>query len=73
MVLAIAWERKGELAIFLLNFDPKRDAEVRIKAERLPAKAKIFVDGMSGRSISPNEPVRIPKLGIVAIRIFALN
>ncbi|MFN3421065.1 MAG: hypothetical protein ACK40X_04995, partial [Armatimonadota bacterium] len=68
MVLPIAWEHKGRLAIFLLNFDPVREAEVRISATYLPVKAKRFVDAVSGQAVSLSKPVRIPKLGIVALR-----
>ncbi len=68
-VLPIAWEYRGRLAIFLLNFDPMREAEVRISGARLPVKAQRFIDAVSGQAVSLGKPVRIPRLGIVALRM----
>jgi len=65
MVLPIAWEHKGRLAIFLLNFDPRRDAEVRIITSRLPAKRKSFMDARTRQPVSLAKPMRVGKLGMV--------
>ncbi|MCS7253978.1 MAG: carbohydrate-binding family 9-like protein [Armatimonadota bacterium] len=67
MVLPIAWEYKGKLAIFLLNFDPVHDAKVRIMTARLPMKLQWFVNAITESHIPLNEPVSIPPLSIVVL------
>lgn len=67
MVLPIAWKHDGRIALFLLNFDPSRDAEVTIYPDQLPSKEKRFFDAATGRPVSAKSPIRVPKLGVVVI------
>lgn len=62
MVLPIAWEHKGKLALFLLNFDPMREAQVRIAASRLPAAE--LVEAFTRKPLPLDQPISVPKLGL---------
>jgi len=67
-VLAVAWEYNEEVAFFILNFDPMRDAWVRIVPAQLPMKIKNCVSATTGEPISTSKPLRIPKLGILIVK-----